>query len=102
MLGLVFTFENDPEHDPVLVQRSASRRVGDALAVAVNAIEGIHVEEITAIDNDEPKFAVIFNELSLIDAFTARLTLAVTPAGLRINNVKAINDRNPLQQDAAA
>src|SRR5206468_12290460 len=90
MIGLVFTFEDDPKHDPVLLTPTAAERVREAISIAVNFVDGISVEEITDAANAKPKFALIFNDLSLVDAFTARLSLALIPTTLRISNVSAI------------
>ena len=92
MLGLVFTFEDDPERQPVLQEQLPNRQVHEAVCLAVNFVDGIHFEEITDASNPAPKFAVIFNELSLVDAFTARLMLALGPSGIRISSVRAIKE----------
>jgi hypothetical protein len=102
MLGLVFTFEDDPEHQPVLREQLATKQVQDAVCVAVNFVDGIHFEQITDASNPAPKFAVIFNELTLVDAFTARLMLALGPTGIRISSVRAIKEASSADEDVAA
>lgn len=102
MLGLVFTFEDDPEHQPVLQDDLPAKRVKDIVSLAVNFVDGIHFEEITDQANAKPQIAVIFNEVTLVDAFTARLTLALGPTGIRISSVRAIKAKESSDEDVAA
>jgi hypothetical protein len=60
------------------------------------------VEEITDVANPVPKVAVIFNDVSLLDAFAARLALALLPTGMRISNVQAIKGQLASGEDIAA
>ena len=102
MLGLVFTFAGDSEQDPLLLDHAPSKRVRDALSMAVNFVDGISFEEITDAANPTPKVAVIFNDLNLVDAFTARLTLALLPTGIRISTVRAIKSKEAPGEDVTA
>jgi hypothetical protein len=102
MLGLVFSFEGDPEHDPVLTDQLPAQRAREAVSLAVNFADGIHFDEITDGANPTPKFAVIFSDLALVDAFTARLTLALMPTGIRIGSVRAIKTKESSNEDIAA
>jgi len=94
MLGLVFTFEQDPGYHQALAQSHAGRVLG-AVSSAVNGAETVHFEEITEGGNPTPKVAVIFSDLNQIDGFTARLTLALQPTGIRVRDVRAIKQERP-------
>lgn len=100
MLGLVFTFEQDPGYDQALVQSQAGR-VLVAVFAAIDDADSIHFEELTDGKDPTPKVAVMFSDLDEIDFFTARLTLALQPAGIRIRNVRAIRQEKPTRDVAA-
>jgi len=102
MLGLVFAFEDDPEHEPVLADQLPARRVRDAISQAVKGVHGISFEEITFSADPMPKFALIFNDLGLVDSFTARLTLALLPTGIKLSSVRAIKRKEASGEDVAA
>src|SRR5690242_5188817 len=102
MLGLVFTFEDGPEHPPSAQQRSTAKRARDAVSLAVNFVDGISFEEITDDTNPKPRIALIFGDMGLVDAFTARLTLALMPTKMRISSVRAINKKASSEEDVPA
>ena len=102
MLGLVFTFEDEPEQSRLAQQHPTAKRVRDAVSLAVNFVYGISFEEITDETNPKPKMAIIFDDVGLIDAFTARLTLALLPTKMRVNSVKAINQKASSEEDISA
>lgn len=93
MLGLVFTFEIDKTQDAAPVESLISKRALDAVANAIRGDPSITFEEITDSTNAQPKIAVIFSDLRQMDAFTARLTLALWPSGIRIADLRAIKER---------
>lgn len=101
MIGLVFAFEDERRHErlPTECSEISSAAVG-ALAAAIQGDSRIQFEELTDRSSPRPKFAVIFSDLGLVDLFTARLTLALQPSGLRITNVRAIKD-TPARDEGA-
>lgn len=101
MIGLVFSFEDERCSEPVRADCSeTSRATAGALAVAIQGDSRIHYEELTDRSNPHPKFAVIFSDLGLMDLFSARLTLALLPSGLRITSVRGIKDGAATQEHA--
>jgi len=96
MLGLVFTFELEPvQLNSALADVLVSKCALDAVAIAIQGDPSITFEEVTDRGNLQPKIAVIFSDLRQMDAFTARLTLALWPSGLRIRELRAIQERKP-------
>ncbi|HZP65846.1 MAG TPA: hypothetical protein VFB32_06015 [Rudaea sp.] len=101
MLGLVFTFEDDPEQPPAVHPHSPAKRMRDAVSLAVNFVQGISFEELTDDANTKPKIAVIFDDVDLLDAFTARLTLALRTSNMRVESVRAISNKESSEEDVA-